>query len=381
MITCALIAAHVTTGARIVTETRHGEERVAIQGLLRTSDFGAIDRDAAEVLAHTLLERNADISKGRMLLITEGRPPTVAVTTMGLRFGVNVPKTRLREGLRLLASIVSHPLYDDELWEHERSALAARTLPAWERASDGHSHGYPKWPHQKVEFLAKRLLRPERLILSVLGDVSRGDVDAAWAQVEAGWTPGPEPKGYFDITVSPAADVGNVLVWRGATFKPTDSAKWLAAFALGVGKEGSLFRCVREGLGLTYRQEAAVELTPSGPQLRLMLVSTQDLNRDVVFDTLRRDIDAWDERTALRAVGMAKGCWQYGAPWNPISFGRSNGTNSFDDDAFLQACWQSLTNAPWSTTAMLTSLAAVSVVDLRAAAKAILTNADVRQTR
>ena len=368
MIGIALALTVRTAFARIVVVEQPEADRVAIQGLLNIDDLGAQDRDVAAVLAQTMLVRNMEFSKGRMLAMTDGRMPTVSMTASGIRFGVTVSPNRVREGMNLLKALASSPPNDAEVWEQERARVESTSANVWDRAMDGQQHTYTTPPRPKVELLINRILRPERLFIAVVGNVKSVEALAAWQAAEMRCTE-TEPKGYFDISKPTAAAPNSVLTIRGPQVKHDDWATWLASFALGIGKDSPLFRSVREGLGVSYRQEASIVLMRTGIVPRIAIASTQTLDRDQIVSTLVKDIDSWDERTKARAVGMARGSWVYGAPWNPISFGVASSSNSLEDQAFLQAAWFSATGKAWDTAFVLEKFETVSVEDLKSAAK------------
>jgi predicted Zn-dependent peptidase len=106
---------------------------------------------------------------------------------------------------------------------------------------------------------------------------------------------------------------------------PQFSAVVLAATGLGTGKESTVFRVLRQGLGLSYQQAAALIPSQGGWVPRLMLIQTRPEESAglpaKVREAVLKDINAWDEESLARMKAMLRAAMEQGLPDAPLWLG------------------------------------------------------------
>jgi hypothetical protein len=155
-------------------------------------------------------------------------------------------------------------------------------------------------------------------------------------------------------------------------------ATLLAAYALGVGKGSSVFRVLRQQDRISYRQEAYLQ--GEGSYFRLC-VACAFLPRDdeaklaeQTREQLLADVDQWGDGERARALALANTTltgWPELVPMNLTG----QGPVGSQDRAFLEAYWPMKTGDPWDPEALLAKMNAVSLADMKTAAKSALRSA------
>jgi predicted Zn-dependent peptidase len=158
---------------------------------------------------------------------------------------------------------------------------------------------------------------------------------------------------------------------------PKFPAVILSTFAMGVGKDSSLFRVVREKLRISYRQEAILWPSPTGFELRLLIArSDPSFNPELgssVKAELEADVDKWTDATRDRAIGMARGSYQFKTGPNPMYLSvRAPLSSSLEDQTFFRLFWQFKSGSAWNAETFVARLESVSTEDLKSAAKELL---------
>jgi hypothetical protein len=201
------------------------------------------------------------------------------------------------------------------------------------------------------------------------------------------WRPGPLPT-LPDIseakllTANPAGIT--TLEWASPEWKSneTSPARWLALYALGAGKGGSLYRIARERHAWSYRQDAFLWPTFAGWRARLFVpMALADGAADrakTIADELLTDIATWDEVARARALGMAQANLVRGVPFGPVLLGDFTLGRTQSDRALWGTYWQMKTGRPWTEGALLGQMDGVTVEDLKSAAVEIVKSAELR---
>lgn len=365
---------------RIVETVDPGQDRIAIEALVSCEDLGAKDRDDIAVMGKAMAMRSLDFTRSQMAIITGGRPVNCDLTPAGLRFDASVPAGRLKEGIALMYSVLTHPTFDEEDFEKASERLSRTPREGWNQAFDPISHVFRPLKTNGAQLLFTRVFRPEKITLGFGGNFKPGEPLAFWQKRSEEWSVPKMPTGYFDISKPSLAKFNglNVIPAPLLGVKPLTrldqdtAATLLAIFSLGVGKDASLFRIVREKLALSYRQEILLVGVPEGLEPRWVIASSQTIPFDVVRADLEADIDTWTEATRVRALAMARGVWKHKLPWNPIVVtGREAGT-PLEDETFLNAYWTRLTGLRWDADRLITVMESVPLDELKESARRLL---------
>jgi hypothetical protein len=155
--------------------------------------------------------------------------------------------------------------------------------------------------------------------------------------------------------------------------------------ALGSGKGSSLFRVVRDGMNLSYRQDAL--LWPSAFGWKPFLVIGMEPQPDEasyrakaeeVRQALLKDVESWTEANRQRAVGYAGALVTRGGDASPLFF-RYGGPLATDvtGRTRMAAYWMSKTGSAWNPEALASSFASIPLEELKAEATAMLSGASV----
>jgi hypothetical protein len=178
------------------------------------------------------------------------------------------------------------------------------------------------WPEatlrpDQVDNLYRFAFRQENTVFGIAGDL---DPTAAASLLDRALQRNqsrlPERGLRFDPAPFPVIESAggvNIFEMRAKAFRnnaPDAPARILAAFALGAGKSGTLFRVLRRELGLSYRQEAVLWPTQKGWELRLMMLRTPAENDIEVLEkftaAVSADVEAWNDDSLQRALRLSE---------------------------------------------------------------------------
>lgn len=149
----------------------------------------------------------------------------------------------------------------------------------------------------------------------------------------------------------------------------------LAATGLGTGKESTAFRILRQQLGLSYQQGAALWPTQGGWVPRLMLIQARGVESSAlpakVREAVLKDIEAWDEEALARMKAMFRAAMEQGLPDAPLWLGEEGPPSpTLEGRSALAALMASLGGDPRSGENLASRAQDVSLEGVRAAARA-----------
>lgn len=199
--------------------------------------------------------------------------------------GLSVLKKDLNTGLSLLGDVLAHPAFAPEEVERLKEQAKARLLSslddadavvaaAYDRAIFGeHPYGranvgteasLASLSREDVVAFHQARFRPDGAFAVVVGDVTRSEVEARFAQTLAGWTgkvsnfegsPPPVPLAGKQVTLVDMDVTQSYVMWGARSFKRRDPdyyATSLMVSILGGGMTSRLFSEVRDKQGLAY---------------------------------------------------------------------------------------------------------------------------------
>ncbi|MEZ5163748.1 MAG: hypothetical protein R2688_08350 [Fimbriimonadaceae bacterium] len=113
--------------------------------------------------------------------------------------------------------------------------------------------------------------------------------------------------------------------FRGKAFTPAtpfSGSMFLATIALGMGKGSTLWRVVRQDMGLSYVQEGLLWPTVDGWVPRFIVLRGTEESEVELFAKMREkivaDMDSWDESHLIRAQALAKASLERGSDLSPF---------------------------------------------------------------
>lgn len=336
MIAWIALASGLVAGPRIAEVPEPGSDRVVVEALVPAlPNMDEREQAAWSVIGDALYDGTAEFSRDRLLQYGAQSGEGVLIETWPsfIKIRVVEPKEGLRVGALIVESLLLRGSLTNEAITASCGRLARRTDSAWGGALLDLVPPYKSVTFDQVRNVYQQAFRVDRIAVVVGGAIEPGEGTKEIADRLSKPIPLPPRRSRFDRLPQPRAshtDPVTTFEWRGAPFalaSPDGPAKVLAVTALGVGKESSMFRILREKLGWSYRQEALLWPEPAGWTPRALFARTSDLAKPedmaTARDALDKDIDAWDETTLARAnavlAASLDGTGRWGPFWTSLS--------------------------------------------------------------
>jgi hypothetical protein len=360
-----------------------GSGVVVAQALFPAEGLGRRDGPALRILAAAMLRGTAEFSAPMLLRYgaQAGAPPRVEAGPDFLRVTVQAPAGEASLAGQLLESLVVRPsLREEDLAEAARELRGAGS--PW--LTQALEPAMPDWDRPRprdVREMYLRLLRPERMVLVVAGELAPGDA-AAIAQRFADWRPPRPPRPVPDPPQPPRVRLDapvSIAQLAGAPIAPTDATRLLAVVALGSGKGSSLFRVLRGRLDATYFQQAVLLPMRQGWEPRLVWARMGDVDIEAARAALLEDVAAWTGAEADRAREFAAACLLRGLPATPFLTGPEAWLEAGPRGAADWAALMAHMGAPGlARQTLIEAMRHVDAEALREAATEMVTNAQAR---
>ena len=381
-----LLAAFAFRFEQTIVELPKPDARaISIQAILKVPDLGSKDFAKLQIIARTIPKQTQPFPRREMMMITDGAPVKCQITPDRIRVVVNVAPGKLKAGISLLYALMNEAtLTQDNL---DASELQVQRVDYWSAALNPVLVPRVKLGAEEAQVLYHKVFQIQLATIAVGGAFRSGEAEALLTAKEA---PAPAPKlpqrGVIDRSVLPVRTEGpgavSTIDLVGPPIVVNDVAipqKLLALYALGVGKEGSLFRIVRQKHAWSYRQEAILSPTKDGwvPRLVIASIPFTDATRvKTIQSELLEDVSHWDEKTRLRALGMAEAVMLRGVRQDPVYvYGAHPADNSLEDETYLAAYWPVKAGRPWDQASLLESMRKVTLADLKEQAESIVGSA------
>ncbi|HSI73978.1 MAG TPA: hypothetical protein VK934_12445, partial [Fimbriimonas sp.] len=283
----------------------------------------------------------------------------------------------LAPGLSLMSSLVQAPLLKQE-------DFGGRPIPPdiWGSALRPHFYNRSNATREEVVKVYEQVFRPEHVTLAVGGPLKEGAVSEEWSKRVAAWQP-PRMRRYIeDLSPKAFAFSQNATVEAidfSSAAPPNLLPRLLALFALGSGKGSSLFRVVRQQLGLSYRSEAVLSPTETGFNTRLVILAEPGASSERIREALLKDINTWKEPERVRALGMAQAVIERENGFSPFYLsGLEPIVSDFEGRVFMAGYWHMKTGLAWNPALILANLNDIPLTELQEAAKEIVRAPDPR---
>lgn len=375
---------------RLVEISLPSSEVVVLQAIVPAPGLSGKDRAALTILGEALLDGTQEYTRNQFYQYSSaaGMPPIIEVLPDHLRIQIVLPKDGLGVAAGLLESLVRRPSLRDEDVLLRLRRRAAVTPSIWAQALDPTQPDFTRVKPADVRELHLRLFRPEHVQFAVGGGFGAGVGEKALRTVFEGWQPKRVPK--------PAPDPPAKPLWLRrplvATFElRTDPIKltdtrlptlMLAAFALGVGKDGSMHRVLRDANAWSYRQEAILWPTLDGWQIRLILAQASADGQQGLPEAVRKalyaDMSTWTEDSRTRAIAMAEAALTRSVETSPFWAGPNGPVPAGPIGATYWGAYSALLGNPsFSQAGLLEAIRSVTLDELKGAAGEMLTEAKV----
>lgn len=334
---------------------------------------------STEVLAQVMSRQTQDFSPGRVLYILSGAGDAIHwdVTSDHLRFSFTVPKADETLGFTLFESFLQRPALTEENIKLAEASLSRRRLTPWQLVLAPVCSDPAKVRSAEILRMYRTLIRPEKLVVAIGGDVDQVMIQNEYSVRVASWHPDRAPRAYAPFLPKwKAASPATIVELPGHDNPSVSPADVLAIFALGCGKGASIFRIWRETNGWSYLQAAGVRGGSGGLALDSWFATNPDSAATELKDastSLTKDVDAWTDADRSRALAMAESVLLHDLAFGMFWFDSTGPLrDTLEDRTFLAAYWKLRTGSDWDPRALLDQMKLVSLEDLRKAAAAYL---------
>ena len=363
---------------------------ITVQAIVSLGTLNSHEQALAQVIRDTILDATQDFNKDDMRRYSTlaGQPMRCTLSADHIRIRLDMPKGQLDIAGQLICDILEHPRFDPDTVQKDLDAMPFRKRSYWSEALLPWQLDFKRIRQdQLVAFVAKNFI-PAATTITISGPIGTLSDDPAdyWPRISEYVQPKPSyTKDYSGPTPTLSKHDFPVTTAElfGSQFGASDAStplNLLTATALGVGKWSAMHRILREKLGISYEQEAAVTPTPIGLRTRLIMVCAPSDKDPELCETMRNalldDVKTWNQDILDRALGMAQAYLTFGAPATPLFLDAGSPiSDSQDDQDFLKAYWHQKSGEDWDPNKLLALMRQITLEDLKKDAEKMLTDA------
>lgn len=383
MILPLLVAASAIFPGRFVELPMPASDTICISVVAPTGELDPRESGIVRVLARMIPQGALEYPKSKIdaLTIPTGHPLTCTVMPDHLCLQADVPAAYLREGLDMVHTLIEKAYLNEEDLDQALGELPFAKNSYWKIALDPMTIDFEKIDRRDIFAMYQKLFQPANLSIAVSGPFADNEARDLWLKYYEDWKPQEilHPRTGLSAEARPmqALQPITTIEVAGTEFKGSDATlpdKLLAIFALGVGKDSTVFRVIRQKLRISYRQEAFLWPTAAGFRPRIIVAVKPRNDEDGLGGQIKSavlgDVDTWNEATRLRALAMAQAVYGRGLPLDPLVLQTAGNVGlSQDDRTFMTAYWPLKTGQYWIEANLLTSLNKVTLDEMRKAAK------------
>ncbi|HMS56788.1 MAG TPA: hypothetical protein PKA27_15445 [Fimbriimonadaceae bacterium] len=259
----------------------------------------------SHLLARMLPDGTADVRRDALRSLSTRLSCSVSEGLIVVTFGVSADDYKL--GIRLTESLLSNWSPNEERVKELTSLLPFERLDPWQEVVLPYRADYNGLNSQSLIGFWNSLTKS----IAVSGPLGLNSPRRDLAKL-------PSPKVRRDDSDPPKAIEKRLspittLEWRSAPTQ-VNGHTLLAVIAFGAGQQSSVFRCWRQEMGLTYRQDAV--LSPAGASWHLRLVAYRKGSTDVLakegLDRVKADVENWNQATLETAREILRSYEQNG---------------------------------------------------------------------
>mgnify|MGYP002377462067 CR=1 FL=1 len=317
--------------AKLVEMPEADSGMIVMQAFVRGIDARtAHDAAVWDVLGHSLLEGTKELTAIQLRQYggQAGYPPRVQVMPDYLMVQVVVPKNGLDLAGQLVESLILRPrLRDESIAEVVRRRQRVLPDPFYD-ALITEARDYASVTGDQVRTAHQIIFRPENVSVIVAGEFEVGAGAKELTRRFGKWhVERPLPMGRA-VPGVPVRSSRQTAISSYELVAPTltpatafSGARILATIALGVGKDSTMFRVLREELALCYIEEGLLWPTRKGWEPRFILLQARPGDVAVLNqmkDALQKDVATWNEETLQRAMTLAKASLRTSVPFSPF---------------------------------------------------------------
>lgn len=366
-----------------------GSDRVVVQLFVKAPPMMS-DREQAswEVLADVLYDGTEEFSRDRLAQYAGqyGSPLLIEAMPEYMLIQVVEPKNGMKVGCQIIEALCKRASLKSEAILESLKRVRTRRTSVWDEALFELELPFGDVREDTVKSLYANAFRPENMTFVFGGDLEPGKGQAEVVdRFKPILTRAPQRVRFDRLPRQRTKHREQVSTFelRGSPIsltKADGAASLLAVFAIGVGKEGTLHRVLREEMGWSYRQEAVLWPTLDGWSPRFVFAKkSQDLTLGgAARDVIVKDIETWGEPQLDRAKSMLRTSLAGENPVSPLWIGRRGPMTEELEDRCAWAGLNSMLLGVTLDEAAINDMAAeVKLGDLKAAAKKLIEEANV----
>lgn len=341
----------------VVTELPNpAAKTVQIHAMIPRPEGSAREEAAWRVLARTLTRVSTRTYSNWELFEYEGpgtQPLRVEWLPDFIRLEIGTTPANWQQKFEVIVSLLSEVKWEvEEPILQARAELMAERKDPWGWALDPFAPAYDQVRPRDVVLVYQAAFQPGKARVFVNGPIEPGtaqgllDSRVRWSDLPA------PPRPFFVSEIKRPEGNGSGVSSFELAPPPIrlsgagSAAQFLAAIALGAGKDCTLWRVLREEKAWTYRTEMVFWPTKFGLEPRLlMLRGVQGEELPMMFEmaeAIRGDLKNWDAATLARAKVMARSILTRPSPFACIYLHPARALGSGEADA---AAWQSFWGA------------------------------------
>jgi len=350
-----------------VTDPSAKSLRVEIVAGIPTSN--SRERAMADVLGPAIVRGTMAYPRANLLGATSrgGQILVVRATADHLRIGFSLAPRDFDLAVQLCDELIREALLSEDSTQRILDEHPFRSRSAWAMAWFPGSGDARLLNPADVKFAYRRTFAPGNVSIAVGGNFIAGEFRRRLGERFEHWRPvqAANPRSRFQLEPPVKADEsfrgnGSLVALDGPVVpvvsavttetsdRPTLPLASLAVAMMGLGKSSAAYETVRESLGQSYRQEAALVPHAGGLRPVLAWVSTKP-DVGAARKALLQRIETWSEEDMSLARAKLSQFSDLAIPLSPWIFnGERPLTNSLEDRTFVQAYWRMKTGRAWT---------------------------------
>jgi hypothetical protein len=380
----------------VVTELPNPNAKtVQIHAMIPRPEGSAREEAAWRVLARTLKRVTTKTYSNWELFEYEGRgtqPLRIEWMPDFIRLEIGTTPQNWQQKFEVIVSMLSEVRWEvEEPILQARAELMAERKDPWGWALDPFAPAYDQVRPRDVVLMYQAAFQPGKARVFVNGPIEPGTAQALlndrvrWSELASA------PRPFFVSEIKRAEATGSGV----SSFElapppirlsgPGSAAQFLAAVALGAGKDCTLWRVLREEKAWTYRTEMVFWPTKFGLEPRLlMLRGVREEELPMLFEmaeAIKGDLKNWDASTLARAKVMARSILTRPSPFACVYLHSARPLNGSEEDAAAwQSFWGAVGEPPISITRWVEMLDSVELEEFQTQAKIMTENLRPRLT-
>lgn len=385
MIGLILLLSQVSSVPEIVEYPTQNSLSVAIEAIVKLPQLNHSQRYVLSQSMNVAVQMTPEYGNKDVLRILQtGTRFRLYQGADHIRIGITVDPADYGPGLSLMHSVLTGPTFLQDTIKDRRSSIVNPWLPAY-RSFDSQETAL-----DRVEMIAlwRSIMRPKSISIAVSGRFRVNDPSEKWRSMQTGWTynaPGTLPLSY-PPKMKETSNTPPILTFESKPLtvsKSTLAGYLMAANAFGIGKDSIQWHVAREGLNMSYRQEAFLIPTATGWQFRMAFATDVEGTKPESITNLRTKlraaVEGISQQDLSHAIGLGRGYLVNRLPNLPIILGVGETlSGDANDDLYLKHYFRTMFGFDWDANALLLQMQEMTLPDLKKLLLQIIDESNVR---